>query len=83
MMCAWIIQTAIEFVTSLGRPKLATLESVGKAGCSFLSDTCSFFPFSTEPSGCIWAGGPSIGAETTDLPAFGCSFCPVFVCSLS
>ena len=42
-----------------------------------------FFSFSTEPTRCIWVGSPSIGAETTDLPTLGCSFCPVFVCSLS
>lgn len=63
--------------------KLATSVDVRKTGCSLLSKIYSLFPFSTEPTRCIWVGSPPIGAEAADLPTFGCSFCPVFVCSLS
>lgn len=63
--------------------KLATSVDVRKTGCSLLSKIYSLFPFSAEPTRCIWVGSPPIGAEAADLPTFGCSFCPVFVCSLS
>ena len=56
---------------------------VGRARCSLVSDTCSFFPCSPEPARRIWVGGPPIGAEAADLPTFGCSFCSLFVCGLS